>query len=77
MALCEAPGTPILDHPDCEVTLYATKKGAHEALRTRYSELSENGYKRGYGTLARGILVLERGESTIGLGLDYAGRLAS
>jgi hypothetical protein len=75
MALCEAHTLPILEDRECKVTLYATKKGAHEALRARSSALLASGWKRSYGTLARGVLVYTRDDETVGIGLDYAGRL--
>lgn len=72
----ESRTLPMLECPQAQVTLYATKKRAHEALRERSSELVASGWKRGYGTLGGGVMVLERGTDVIGLGLDYAGRLA-
>lgn len=74
LAVVEATSFPLLDSPHAVVRLYATKKGANEALRERKSELVEQGYKLKTGALGRGFVALERGNETVGLGIDYRGR---
>lgn len=56
------------------VHLYATKKGAQDALRTRRDELVKQGYKMTFGTLGRGHCVLERGDDIVCLCLDQRSR---
>jgi hypothetical protein len=58
-AFVEAPGTPLLDHPEATVRLHPTVKAATEELRARKESLVKCGYKLSYGTLGRGLMVFE------------------
>lgn len=59
-AFVEAPGTPLLDHPEARVRLHPSAKAADDELRARRDGLVKNGYRIVFGGLGKRIIVLER-----------------
>ena len=59
-AFVEAPGTPLLDHPQARVRLHPTVGAAHDELRARKESLVKQGYAVTFGTLGKSFLLLER-----------------
>jgi hypothetical protein len=54
-----APGAGITDDPDVVVTLFPLVKDATAAFKAMKEELESEGLTVTYGTLARGLLILE------------------
>jgi len=59
-AMVEAPGTPLLDHPDATVMLYAKIGDATNDLRSRKEALVNEGWRVTWGNLGCGLMVFER-----------------
>lgn len=71
-ALCTSSTAPMTE--DASVTLYATKKGAQDALRAFLSDSKAAGYVLTSGNLGRGYCVLQLEGDTRAAALDYRGR---
>ena len=69
-AFVEAPGTPLLDHPQAQVALHSKVGTAYDALRERKNELVEQGYAVTFGTLGKNLLVLSKGDETRAIAID-------
>lgn len=71
-AICIQDRAPLTDAAN--VTLYATKKGAQDALRAFLTASKAEGYVLRLGNLGRGYCVLQRDGETRAAALDYRGR---
>ena len=69
-AFVEAPGWPLLDHPQARVTLHTKVGQAYDELRARKESLVKIGYKVTAGSLGKSVLRLERGDDVRVIGLD-------
>ena len=73
-AFVEAPGSPLLDHPQARVRLHPTVKAADEELRARRDGLVENGWNKVRGSFTYGYFVFERDGETVSMCVDKARR---
>lgn len=69
-AFVEAPGTPLLDHPEARVRLHPTVKAAEDELRSRRDGLVKIGYRVVFGGLGKNLLVLDRDGERRAIGID-------
>ena len=69
-AFVEAPGWPLLDHPQARAALHSKVGYAYDALRERKNELTQQGYKVTGGSLGANVLRLERDGEVRVIGLD-------
>lgn len=69
-AFVEAPGWPLLDHPQARFTLCERVGHAYDALRDRKAHLVKMGYKVTAGSLGANVLRLELGDETRVIGID-------
>lgn len=69
-AVVEAPGAPLLDHPQARVTLHEKVGGAYDQLRAAKESLVKQGYVVTFGTLGKSLLRMERDGETRLIGLD-------
>lgn len=69
-ALVEAPGLPLLDHPQASVTLHEKVGTAYDQLRSRKASLVKQGWHVEWGTLGKCILVLGKDDEQRVIGID-------
>lgn len=73
-AFIEAPGTPLLDHPEAKVRLHPTVGAAEDELRARRDGLLKDGYKVTFGTLGKGLMVFRRDGDERAIAVDKPAR---
>lgn len=76
VAIYSSNTAPISDSEGVTVMLYATVKGAEEDMREILHTREEEGWKRTYGGLGRGILKMERKGQEFWFAIDKRGILA-
>lgn len=69
-AFVEAPGIPLLGHPQATYSLHSKVGRAYDELRARKESLVKIGYKVTAGSLGKSVLRLERGDDIRVIGLD-------
>lgn len=75
-AFVEAPGWPLLDHPQAKAALHSKVGAAYDQLRERKAELVAQGYTVTGGTLGANVLRLENGSDVRVIGIDKPTRKA-
>lgn len=58
-------GDGITDDPNCQVELFSLVKDAEAFFKAQKERLEGEGYVVTYGTVARGLYILERGEEAV------------
>lgn len=64
-----AVGAGITDDPDCDVELFRLVKDASARFKQHKERLETSGYVVTFGTLGRGLLILERDEEACSMSL--------
>lgn len=63
------PSAGITDDPAVEVELYTLVKEASSAFKARKESLEMEGFSVTYGTVGRGLVIMERGDDAVSMSL--------
>ncbi|HEX7070289.1 MAG TPA: hypothetical protein VF190_05770 [Rhodothermales bacterium] len=63
------PGAGITDDPDCEVELFRLVRDADAFFKGRKEMLEADGFAVTYGTVSRGLLILECDDAAVSMSL--------
>lgn len=71
-----APGAGITDDPACEVELFPLVRDASARFKERKDRLEAAGLKLTYGTVGRGLVILERADPPCAVSMSLVRRPA-